>query len=212
MAPDRLPGWVNRFAARNQGLATIEADETGVTMVGGDGTRARLQVPFAPMTVADREPIEAVLDHLADIGEIGMVLVRAGAHSVGICRDGIVSVSSTDTHYVQGRTAAGGWSQQRYARRRGNQLTAAQQSTAEAVARVLVPHRLSALIVGGDPASVAAVLADPRFTALNKLPCKEFPGIAEPRRAVLDEVAARSLDVSITIRDPDPSAGSPTAG
>jgi hypothetical protein len=201
VSPDRLSGWVNRFAARNNGLTNVTADDGGVSIVGGDGTTARIDVPFAPMALGDREPIEAVLDHLAGIGAIGLILVRAGAHSVGICRDRKVTVSSTDTHYVQGRTAAGGWSQQRYARRRGNQLTAAQQETAEAAARVLSTTAVAALIVGGDLKSIVAVLDDPRLAELKTLPRREFRDIAEPRRAVLDEVAGRSLDVSITVRD-----------
>lgn len=202
VSPDRLPGWVNRFAARNNGMTKIVADPAGVVLTGGDGTTARLNVPFPPMAIGHREPIEAVLTHLAGIGDIGMILVRAGAHSVGICRDGAVTVSSTDTHYVQGRTAAGGWSQQRYARRRGNQLTAAQHSTADAAARVLGTGGPAALIVGGDLVSITAVLQDPRLQALNILPRREFRDIHEPRRAVLDEVAAHSLDVPITVRDP----------
>lgn len=184
----------------------MAADSTGVEIVGGDGTTARIQLPFPPMTVGHREPIEAVIDHLAGIGNIGLILVRAGAHSVGICRDRVVTGSSTDTHYVQGRTAAGGWSQQRYARRRGNQLTAAQESTATAAARVLAGGELDALIVGGDVRSITAVLEDPRLARLMTLPRREFRDIAEPRRVVLDDVARRSLNVQITIRDADGAA------
>ncbi len=201
MSPARLPGWVTRFGLRNNGIADLTADPTGVSIVAGDGTRARIDVPFPPMTVGHREPVEAVLDHLAGVGAIGVILVRAGAHSVGICRDGIVTGSSTDTHYVQGRTAAGGWSQQRYARRRGNQLVAAQESTATAAASMLSDAHLDALIVGGDLRSIAAVLDDPRLAQLIALPRREFRDIAEPRRVVLDDVAHRSLDVQITIRD-----------
>ena len=44
-------------------------------------------------------------------------------------------------------------------------------------------------------------MADPRLAALASLPGRTFPDIAEPRRAVLDEVAARSLAVSITVTE-----------
>lgn len=201
VSPARLSGWVTRFGLRNNGIADMTADPTGVSIVGGDGTSARIDAPFPPMTVSHREPVEAVLDHLAGVGTIGLILVRAGAHSVGICRDAVVTGSSTGTHYVQGRTAAGGWSQQRYARRRGNQLAAAQESTATAAARVLADVPLDALIVGGDLRSIAAVLDDPRLARLITLPRREFRDIVEPRRMVLDDVARRSLDVQITVRD-----------
>ena len=74
--------------------------------------------------------MEALLDHLAGLGALGLILVRGGAHSVGVARDGVVLSSSTDRAYLQGRTAAGGWSQQRFARRRGNQRTASYDSAA----------------------------------------------------------------------------------
>lgn len=199
--PARLAGWVNRFAARNSGITAMVADGAGVMITATDGTSARLEVPFPPMSVGEREPVEAVLDHCAGIGAIGMILVRAGAHSVGICRDGVVSTSSTDTHYVQGRTAAGGWSQQRYARRRGNQLSAARESTADAAARVLSGQPLAALVVGGDLGSITAVLGDPRLKRLITLPRREFRDIVEPRRVVLDDVARRCLEISITVRN-----------
>jgi len=202
--PARLAGWVIRFAARNTGIIEMVADTSGVTITAADGTVARIDVPFPPMALGNREPVEAVLNHCAGIGDIGMILVRAGAHSVGICRDGVVATSSTDTHYVQGRTAAGGWSQQRYARRRGNQLSAARESTADAAARVLVGRPLAALVVGGDLGSITAVLDDPRLKKVITLPRREFRDIVEPRRAVLDDVARRSLELGITVRDAPP--------
>ena len=210
VAPERLVGWVNRFSGRNAGLAEITADPTGVTVHGGDGTTARLLAPFGPMDPAAGEPIEALLAHVAAIGGIGLILVRAGAHSVGVAREGRVLSSSTDRAYVQGRTAAGGWSQQRFARRRGNQRAASLEDAADTAARVLGPlatgpaPAVEVLVTAGDAAAVADVLADPRLTALVALRRRHFGDIAEPRRVVLDEVAARSLDVEITVRGVDP--------
>jgi hypothetical protein len=202
VSPRRLPGWVTRFGLRNNGITGIIADDQGVTVTAVEGNTARIDVPFPPMSIGHREPIEAIIDHCAGIGSIGLILVRAGAHSLGICRDGVVNASSTDTHYVQGRTAAGGWSQQRYARRRANQLGAAQGSTADAAARLLTGVSLAALVVGGDIRSITAVLQDRRLAGLIMLPRREFRDISEPRRRVLDEVARRSLDLSITVRGP----------
>lgn len=202
VSPARLPGWVTRFGLRNNGIIAVTADAEGVAVASGEGSTARIDVPFPPMSIAHREPIEAVIDHCAGIGNIGLILVRAGSHSLGICRDGVVIASSTDTHYVQGRTAAGGWSQQRYARRRANQLGAAQSSTAGAAARLLTGASLAALVVGGEIRSITAVLKDKRLAELNTLPRREFRDIGEPRRAVLDDVARRSLDLAVTVRGP----------
>ena len=55
-------------------------------------------------------------------------------------------------------------------------------------------------MLGGDRRGLAEVLADTGSPALAALPVRTFPDIPEPRRAVLDEIAARSLSVEITIR------------
>ena len=148
------------------------------------------------------EPLEALLDHLAGLGTLGLILVRGGAHSVGVARDGVVLRSSTDRAYLQGRTAAGGWSQQRFARRRGNQRTASLADAADTAARVLIgpdADALAGLVLGGDRRALADVMADPRLAALAVLPMRTFADVPEPRRAVLDEIAARSLSVPIVI-------------
>ncbi len=206
VAADRLIGWVNRFAGRNDGVVSLVGDDIQVRITGGNGTVAQVPVPFGPMAPGDREPLEALLHHLAGLGALGMVLVRGGAHSVGVARAGVVFSSSTDRAYLQGRTAAGGWSQQRFARRRDNQRTASLDSAAETAARVLLPvvGSLHGLVLGGDRAGLATVMADPRLTALTQLPTRTFPDIGEPRRAVLDDIAARSLSVLITVTHGQP--------
>lgn len=213
--PDRLLGWINRFGGRNGGLTDLTSDGALITLTAGDGTTAVIDVPFGPMAVGDQEPLEALLQHLAGVGAVGIVLVRGGAHSVGIAKDGTVLSSSTDRAYLQGRTAAGGWSQQRFARRRDNQRTASYESAAGATARILLPTAgiLHGLVLGGDRRGLAEVLADPRLAVLSNLPHRTFPDIPEPRRAVLDEVAARTLSVEITIRPStttEPTPGAPT--
>jgi len=201
---DRLVGWINRFAGRNDGLTSVTGDPEHVLLTGGDGTTAVVAVPFPPMSLNHREPIEAVLDHLAGIGAVGVILTRGGAHSVGVVRDGTVLSSSTDRAYLQGRTAAGGWSQQRYARRRGNQLRTSRQDAADTAARLLGPiaPTLGALVLGGDAGGVEVVLKDPRLVALGELPRRFFGDIPEPRRAVLDTIAGRYRTLDITVRPP----------
>ena len=206
VAPDRLVGWIDRFAARNAGLRDISTDGRSVQIRAGEGTLARLTVPFGAMAVDDREPVDALLRHLATLGKLGVILVRGGAHSVGIVKDGVTVRSSTDRAYLQGRTAAGGWSQQRFARRRDNQRTASLDDAATAAARLLVPEvaTMAGLVLGGDRRSLADVLADPRLAPLAALPRRTFGDVPEPRRAVLDEIATRSLSVPIVIVDAAP--------
>ena len=202
MERQRLTGWVNRFAGRNDGIADLVASTTTVTMRGGNDTVAELAVPFPPMSIGNREPVEALLNHLDGIGLLGLILVRGGAHSVGLARDGQVVESSTHRSYLQGRTAAGGWSQQRYARRRDNQLTSSLQHAAGLVLRVIAPaaNRLSGLVLAGDSAALAGVFEDARLAPLASLPSRTFGDIAEPRRDILDAVAVRALNVAIVVR------------
>jgi hypothetical protein len=198
----RVVGWVNRFAGRNTGVSGLVAHPDRLEIVGGDGTTATIEVPFAPMSIGSREPVEALVSHLASIGLLGLVLVRGGAHSIGTAKDGVVLASSTDRAYLQGRTAAGGWSQQRYARRRGNQLTASLADSTSTIERVLLPFaaRLGGLVLAGDASAIRKVMADPHLEPLNHLPSRMFGDIPEPRRAVLDAVAERSLVVRIVVR------------
>ena len=202
ISASRIVGWVNRFAGRNDGVNDLTAHPDRLELVAGDGTVARIEVPFGPMSIGNREPVEALVDHLNGIGLLGLILVRGGAHSVGTAKDGVVLSSSTDRAYLQGRTAAGGWSQQRYARRRGNQLTASLADAAQTAERVLLPmsDRFGGLVLAGDAAALKRVLAEPGLKPLAQLPSRTFGDIPEPRRAVLDAVAERSLVVRIVVR------------
>jgi hypothetical protein len=208
--PGRLPGWLMRFADRHDGATARDVSPAQIVVTGGDGATAALAVPFPPLSpaqqaVQDIEPVEALLAHVAALGDLAAVVVRERAFSVGVCRAGVVLASSTDTRYVQSRTAAGGWSQQRYARRRGNQRRDSYRAAADAAHRVFADHAgpMAGLIAAGDRAAIDAVLDDPRLAAVSALPRRVFPDVGEPRRAVLDGLAARALTIEITIRDAD---------
>jgi hypothetical protein len=109
-----------------------------------------------------------------------------------------------DSYYVQGRTAAGGWSQQRFARRRANQAQAAATAAADLATRVLLPAagRLAALVTGGDRKAVDAVLDDRRLAPLAALRSPRLLDVPEPRHAVLVEAARRARSVRIRLLEP----------
>jgi hypothetical protein len=208
ISASRVVGWVNRFAGRNNGVSDLVASPDHLEVRAGDGTLAVLEVPFGPMSIGGREPVEALVNHLSGLGLLGLVLVRGGAHSIGTARDGVVLSSSTDRAYLQGRTAAGGWSQQRYARRRGNQLTASLADAASTIERVLLPFaaRLGGVVLAGDAAALHRVMGEAALQPLTRIPSRTFGDIPEPRRAVLDAVAQRSLVVRILVRTPEEQA------
>lgn len=213
VAPGRLPGWLMRFGERHGGARVCDVHPDAIGVIGGDGATAALSVPFGPLRTPHSgesfEPVESLLSHVAALGDLAAIVVRERAFSVGVCRAGTVLTSSTDTRYVQSRTAAGGWSQQRYARRRGNQRRDSYRAAADAAHRVFAAHPepFAGLIVAGDRAAIDAVLDDPRLGQVGALPRRVFPDVGEPRRSVLDDVAARALTIEITVRDADATSG-----
>ncbi|WP_324274778.1 acVLRF1 family peptidyl-tRNA hydrolase [Blastococcus brunescens] len=110
-----------------------------------------------------------------------------------------------DARQVQGRTAAGGWSQQRFARRRGHQTDAVVAHAVETAVRVLLPHAASveALFTGGDKGLVDDVLADQRLRPLAALRREPALDVGEPTKAVLLETPAQFRAVQVHIIEPD---------
>ena len=197
--PGRLPGWLHGFDERHGGAsATLSSDE--VTLEAADGARAVVTVPFLPWTPVG-EPLEALLAHVARERQVGALLVRKGGYAVGRFTGARLTASKVDSTYVQGRTKAGGWSQQRYARRRDNQSAKAYAEAAEVVARLLVPHagELDAVVTGGDAVAVTAVLAEPRLAALLPLVQPRTHAVPDPRLRVLTAFPEQFLAVEIAL-------------
>ena len=134
-----------------------------------------------------------------------MLRVRRGGFAVGVAEDAALVASKVGTRYVQGKTKAGGWSQQRYARRREAQAHSAFTAAADAAANVVLPRLddLEGLATGGDRAAVRSVLADPRLKPLGDLPQGRFLAEPDPRRRVLEEAVRRCRAVVIEVYDPD---------
>jgi Actinobacteria/chloroflexi VLRF1 release factor len=106
--------------------------------------------------------------------------------------------------HVQGRTKAGGWSQQRFARRRDNQAQSAFGAAADYVESLLLPHAdaLHLLATGGDRQAVSTVLATPGLSPLASRPRRELTVSGDPGRDVLARAVAELRSVQIEIVDP----------
>lgn len=179
--PHRLDRWVTGFSARHDGATRV--DEPGrVALTGGDGATA----------VGER------FDH----ERIGLVLVRRGGYAVGRDEGGDLVAHSCGTRYVQSRTKKGGWSQQRYARRRGNQADGVVTKVVELALRHLPKGGVDALVVGGDRTLADQVLADSRLAHLLDLERRNLWDLPDPRLTVLQEAARRGRAVRITLEDP----------
>lgn len=207
--PDRVTPWLANFTARHGTIQTTRTAD-GLRATATDGAVATLHLPLGwPTPPADASaPDDSAADDLAAAAghawRVGLLLVRRGAHAVGIALGDRLTESKVDTRYVQGRTAAGGWSQQRFARRRGNQTRDSLRAAADVAARLLLPAAggLAALVTGGDRLLVDEVLADRRLAPLAALPRTPFLDVPEPRRVALEDAARRYRHLRVHILDP----------
>ncbi|MFG2100290.1 acVLRF1 family peptidyl-tRNA hydrolase [Micromonospora echinaurantiaca] len=201
--PGRVSRWVDGFADRHGSpVTTVEA--YGLRLAAPDGATAELHTPPGAPATADLPGFVAAATASR---RIGLLLARKGAVAVGVAAGKELLVSKVDTRYVQGRTAAGGWSQQRFARRRDNQAKAALADAAELAVRLLLPaaSTLSALVCGGDRRAVDTVLADRRLAPLAALRAERLLDVSEPRHAVLVGAIDAARAVRILVRDPEPA-------
>ena len=171
-------------------------------MTCADSTEVTLRAPF------DWRPGPALLSSFSAAVRVphraAALLVRRGRWAVGVFDGSDLVVSKVDARLVQGRTAAGGWSQQRFARRRGHQTDAVVTAAAGTAVRVLLPHagEVEALFTGGDRGLVDAVLADPRLAALAPLRREPALDVGEPTKAVLLETPGLFRAVVVHILEP----------
>ena len=132
-----------------------------------------------------------------------MILLRKGGYAVGIFQGEKLITSKVGSSYVQGKTKAGGWSQQRYARRRDNQSKKAYAEAAEQAVRIIAPAAsdLEAVINGGDAPAVALVLEDDRLASIRHLVHNRVLPVPDPRLRVLQAFPEQFLAISIDLND-----------
>ncbi|SDU34718.1 acVLRF1 family peptidyl-tRNA hydrolase [Jiangella alkaliphila] len=207
--PERLAAWLAGFARRH-GATTHRAGPGAVVVEAADGAVASCAVPFPPLPHDDAAaPYGGLIAHAARDRRVAVLLVRRGGYAAGVFHGAALVTSKVGSRHVQGRTAAGGQSQQRFARRREKQAREAFEAAADVAARVLLPHaaELDAVVTGGDRAAVDHVLADRRLTALAALRDRSagLPHLAvpDPKRVVLDATPATFRAVRITLSEPD---------
>jgi len=202
IAPERLGRWLDGVAERHGAFAEVREDGGALRIACADGTTLALRAPFAwtpepallsVFTAAARRPHRA-----------GVLLVRRGRWATGVFDGRDLVVSKVDARLVQGRTAAGGWSQQRFARRRGNQVDAVVGAAADTAARVLLPAAatLDVLVTGGDRGLVDEVLADPRLRPLAALRSDRHLDVGDPTKAVLLTAPDQFRAVDIHLVEP----------
>jgi hypothetical protein len=198
--PQRLQRWIDGFGTRH-GAYAAAAVPSGVVLTAADGASAELHAPPGAAAAGD---LPGFVREATTPRRLGLLLARKGAVAVGVADGAELVASKIDRHYVQGRTAAGGWSQQRFARRRDNQAKAAAADGAGIVGRLLLPEvrTLTALVTGGDRSAVDAILAERPLAPVAALRAERLLDVPEPRHAVLLAAVAQARAVLVLVRDP----------
>jgi hypothetical protein len=217
VSPERLDAWLAGFATRH-GATTHRAGPDAVVVEAADGAVASCAVPFPPLDPDEPgpdgtdQPYGGLLAHAARERRVAVLLVRRGGYAAGVFAGTRLVASKVGSRHVQGRTAAGGQSQQRFARRREKQTREAFEAAADVAARILLPHvaGLDAVVTGGDRAAVDHVLADRRLTALaalrDRTGGRPHLAVPDPKLAVLEATPATFRAVRITLSEPDAEA------
>jgi hypothetical protein len=206
---NRLERWVAGFEQRHPGTSAREHPD-GAELTASDGSSALLSPAFGPLpTLGDRtSPAEIAAALVADaygVPVLRALMIRRGGYACAVLTDDRVTASKVGSRYVQGRTAAGGWSQQRFARRRDGQVHVLIGSATEVAVRILLPTSPDdALITGGDRPLIDRVLADPRLKPLTLLRRGPHLEIGDPRYDLVKELPERGRAIRITLDEHDP--------
>ena len=214
--PERLVSWIVTFTHRH-GAGSVSGDAAGaaVTFGAADGAVAECHLPFPPLrctgTGDEGDPVavaEALVAHAVADRTVGVLLVRLGGYAVGVFTGSPTRLVSSKigSRPVHGRSAAGGWSQHRFARRRENQATTALRAAADAAAAIFGAHRLDDLVLGGDKRSIAGIRGDPRLAPYLALATDRFLTVPDPRLAVLKEIPSSFLAIRIRLTEPEPDS------
>ncbi|MFL6130221.1 MAG: acVLRF1 family peptidyl-tRNA hydrolase [Mycobacteriales bacterium] len=201
--PERLAGWLGRFSAGHGGTVGSTVGARVVAVTGADGAVAECEVPFPPLTVEATDPYGGLVAHALTDRRVGVLLVRLGGYAAGVFAGDRLVAGKVGSRPVHGRSAAGGQSQQRFARRREGQARVALAAAADVAAAVLVPAAptLDAVVLGGDRRAVDPVLADPRLAPLRPLVVEARLDVPDPRLKVLQGTPALFRGVRIRVTD-----------
>jgi hypothetical protein len=212
VGPERIEGWLEAFGQRHGGMPpTVQAGGDLVVASAADGCVAECHVPFPPLPAGSDGSGAELAAHASADRTVAVLLVRLGGYAAGVFAGpgAKLTASKVGSRLVHGRSAAGGQSQQRFARRREKQAREALQDAADCAIGVFGPFagRIDALVLGGDKRSVAAVAEDARLQPYVALAVDRFLTVPDPRLAVLQGTPRLFRAVRIRLTDCGAAAG-----
>ena len=200
MPATRVARWFDNFTDRH-GAVDLTVQDGALAARAADGSTAVVRLPFDQAYDGPAVP-GAVADAVRLPDRWGVLLVRKGGFAVARLRRDELVARKVGQRHVQGRTKAGGQSQQRFARRRDNQAHAAYAAAGTHALRVLADG-VEVLVTGGDRGAVDQCLTDRRLTDLVGRVDARWLSTPDPRRVVLDAAVADAQAVSVEVVNVD---------
>jgi len=198
------------------GLAAL-VERAAIPRIIDDQTNFDNPAVFDNPTVFDKNPTEfadpaviaeALAAHARRPRTVGVLLVRLGGYAAGVFTGypPVLGEAKVGSRPVHGRSAAGGWSQHRFARRCEKQANEALGAAADAAVMIFGKGgkgtaRLDHVVLGGDRRAVADLRDDPRLASYFALASERFLTVPDPRRAVLLEAAKQFTAIRIWLTE-----------
>lgn len=192
VTPARLERWSTNFLA-SHGATALHTVDGGLVGFAQDGSYFEARLPFGRSYDGPSRTEDFVAACVPPL-DWGIVLVRKGGFAVARISGDRISQSKVGQRHVQGRTKAGGWSQQRFARRRANQAEVAYEAAADHATRIVADAPV--IVTGGDRAGVDRVVQLCRFA---DRVVAHLPDVAEPRRGVFENSVVDACSVKMTV-------------
>jgi hypothetical protein len=210
VSPERIEGWLASFAERHGATVTSLDDRRWIaTARAADGSVAACHAPFPPLSASATGSGADLAAHAKADRTVGVLLVRLGGYAAGVFGGAPprLVTSKVGSRLVHGRSAAGGTSQHRFARRREKQAREAQEAAADNAVSVFggFGGELDAVVLGGDKRSMAPLRDDARLRPYFDLAVERFLTVPDPRLAVLQDTPR--LFRAIRIRLAESSTG-----
>jgi len=212
VGPDRIASWLDGFASRHGGVTTDAGPEV-VIVRAADAAVAECHPPFPPLKRGTAGTGPELAAHASADRTVGVLLVRLGGYAAGVFAgpDARLVASKVGSRLVHGRSAAGGQSQQRFARRREKQASEALAAAADTAVAVFggfgVTGRdsggLDAVVLGGDKRAIAALREDVRLRPYFSIAVDRFLTVPDPRLAVLRGTPRAFRAIRILLTEPD---------
>jgi len=205
VGPDRITGWLDSFASRHGGASIVPGRDV-VTVVAPDGAVAECHPPFPPLPTGSTGTGAELAAHASADRVVAVLLVRLGGYAAGVFsgRDARLVASKVGSRLVHGRSAAGGTSQHRFARRREKQANEALGAAADCAFAVFGPYAdtLDAVVLGGDKRAMAALREDARLRPYFAIAVERFLTVPDPRLNVLRATPAAFRAIRIRLTEP----------